>query len=266
MSIKARIVSDTSRFGTVGIPVELGTAQAVGITVSNYSNQWLTIGTDGMFVPPFTLGWADNFYGSSASSIQIRTGAPAGASQSPVPINGAVVVAVYDTPVAPNPGIPSQQLLSPLGFDVTASSGDPGVSLSRYVVAQSIPLDLVIPQFFTGALTNESEELQWQRGTTIVLAGKTAVAAGVLTNIQIAPDAKQQRIFKATISLSVATDVSLEYSAWGPIGSASLAAGIPVAFDYGPDGFNLNGGALAQYQALCTLACTVYWTLVIGPG
>lgn len=103
--LKARTVTNTAVLTAIGVPVDIGVSQSAGISIDNYSNFWLAVGTDGMFVPPHVLDWTNNFYGTSASSIQVRKGAPAGAAQATTG-DGDVVIAIYDVPLVPNPGVP----------------------------------------------------------------------------------------------------------------------------------------------------------------
>lgn len=103
MSLKSRYAASSA---TLPFYVEIGISQAQGIAVDNYSNRWLAVGNEGLFVPPYTLGWANNMYGSSASSIQIQASAPSGVHPALTVVDGTVVVSVYDAPLSPNPGVP----------------------------------------------------------------------------------------------------------------------------------------------------------------
>jgi len=103
MTVKLRQVRNSI---DLPMPLDIGTQQAIGITVDNYSGYWLQVGNGPLFVPPYTIGWANNFDGSTASSIDIRKQSPSALVSNPaIGQESTIVATLYDTAVGPNPGI-----------------------------------------------------------------------------------------------------------------------------------------------------------------
>jgi hypothetical protein len=104
MSLKQRFVKNTapSLFGD-GIHATFIT-QIQGITVDNYSGQWLKISQEGLFIPPYTLGWTSNLY-SSKTAVDIVSATPATTFQLTINTSrGDVVVSFYDNFISPSGG------------------------------------------------------------------------------------------------------------------------------------------------------------------
>ncbi len=124
MSLKLRQTVNSAAITPSGFPLELGVTQAQGVTVDNYSGFWLQVGSGPLFVPPFTLGWASSFYGQIAGSVLIRKATPTTTLINPTAgtQEGAVVAALYEEPLAPNPGYPivtkPQHITMDFGTDV----------------------------------------------------------------------------------------------------------------------------------------------------
>jgi hypothetical protein len=102
--LKQRIVKNTTPalFGD-GIHATFS-SQINGVTVDNYSGQWLRISQEGLFIPPYTLGWSSNLY-SSKTAVDIILASPATALQLVVNTSrGDVVVSFYDEVISPSAG------------------------------------------------------------------------------------------------------------------------------------------------------------------
>lgn len=103
MAVKLRRTINSASLPTA---LELGTQQAGGITIDNYSGYWLQIGTFQLFVPPYTIGWASSFDGTVAGSILIRKSQPTLISTNPqTGQDDTVIATLYEETLAPNPGI-----------------------------------------------------------------------------------------------------------------------------------------------------------------
>lgn len=111
MSVNVRRAINTANLPTA---IELGTQQAVGISVDNYSGFWLRIAAD-YFVPPFTLGWASNLMGSYAGGITIIKNNPPGISLSPGVANATAIITLFDTFIQPSAGLSIDN--PPTGWD-----------------------------------------------------------------------------------------------------------------------------------------------------
>lgn len=185
MSLRTRVTRDTSAFGP-GLPVDIGTQQIVGITVDNYSGFWLSVGTDGLFVPPSSFGWSSNLFGSSGSSVVVKKAVPGGIIQA-LSGDGAVVVSAYDTPVLPNPGVTIsqgqrvQQAYQPGGFSNPSIDYD-----STLAVGSSIPVMAVYPEWY-GEGVNAAGSGDWEqvqnRSTVFMFARQMALVANVQQNV-----------------------------------------------------------------------------------
>lgn len=104
MTVKLRRTVNSDSLPT---SLELGTQQAGGITVDNYSGYWLQVGNFAMFVPPYTIGWAGQFDGGSvAGSVTIRKSAPSTiVTNPPTGQNDTVIATLFDEAVSSNLGI-----------------------------------------------------------------------------------------------------------------------------------------------------------------
>lgn len=262
--LKLRRSFNTSQFGTTGFPLDLGTSQSLGVICDNFSNQWIQIGSD-LWVPPFTRGWADDFYGSSASSTQVKTGAPPGQVQPVSVINGQVTVAIYDDFITPNAGTSVFSDLNPFQYAVDGTD----IFFNNLVQhGAAIPMGYQLPMFYAAAAENEGDDYIAQRQLTWVFAGSTACAAGVTTNL-LTPFANNlKRLAFMTISLSVTTDVIIDNTAF-PVDASNtglyagfLSAGIPAIIQYPGNGMKFDSVQLGPttFRAKCTLAATVFWT------
>lgn len=91
--------------GTTSINAQFST-QIESLTVDNYSGRWLRVTQEGLFIPPYTLGWVGNLYGSKLA-IQVALSAPSFTNplgSGWVNIEGEVVCSFYDEPLAPSNG------------------------------------------------------------------------------------------------------------------------------------------------------------------
>lgn len=264
----SRVVGD-------GIPLNLGTSQLVGITVDNYSNQWLQIGE--LFIPPFIRGWGDNLFMGSASSIQVRRITPPGIAFEPNLADGLISIGVYETPIVPSPGQgiqnqsqdPTLYQLKGLGGGLPNTPNEISIAAQFAGGSPPIPFSYDLPSFWAGDQYNEDTQIVPAHQLVFVDAGIIAVLAGVQKLLYTVPVSGQYsagRLMFLDLSLSVATDVIVSNPniifGSGNVAAATLQAGIVHRFDYRPNGYRMESGTPAgSLQVKCTLACNVYFTV-----
>lgn len=249
--LKLRRTSNTSNFGTIGISIELGTAQAMSITIDNYSNRWLRVGSEGLFVPPNTIGWANNFYGAVAGSISVKIGLPNGIlSQLAQVVNGDVIIALYDTPIAPNPGIAAG--ISAVISNTTNENQGPGV-VSGIADGTSIPIVATLPMLagVTAGLSSLGNAYTVQRAMAQSQIGTALCPAGVPTLIF-----NQINYFRV-LGILVSTNVTGLVRVYTQFGSfprdyfyAYLLANTPFLAMMPPSGLYDDGGDISAIHAV----------------
>lgn len=189
MTLKLRSsILSTAVTGTVGLSLDLGTTQARAIVVDNYSGFWLGIGNDGIFVPPSTVGFVANFYSSSASSILVRKQLPTGVLDSQqTKITGTIIVALYDEPLAPNPGMFVGVGYAQMQYIAAASGGGNSIPadghwpLPSYFTAQYIGQPS-FPLLWTNRSGQEVYPYSQMRRAIDTQYDQLAVLANTLTN------------------------------------------------------------------------------------
>lgn len=251
---------------TGGIGIDIGTTQSVGITVDNYSNQWLRIGSEFLFVPPFTISWASNFYGSVAGSLIVRIDAPSGITQNTPIVNGDVTVALYDTPVLPNPGVSSTSSSARI-ITVSTTLGGTIDSPSAF----GLPLNTTLPivwslPIFTGQDANGGRDYYAQRALTDLSNAFVVCAAGVDTLLITIPpggtSALLKRVLFIVISTDVASRVQISNTTPSPIFfNGFLAANTPFQIVYYGNGFFPN---ISQIRGTHTVGGTIGITAGFG--
>jgi len=267
MNVKVRANQNSATFGTRGMTLEIGTAPVMGVTVDNFSGYWLSVGSDGLFVPPYSTGWAGNFYGQTIGSIIIKKSAPGGTVNPASGNDGTVVVALYDTSIIPNPGIPIGATGSDI-FYTQATVVSPFQSGDGNLAPRDVTLPYrtmgVMPLFYTNNNGVESFLHIQARQLTNVIAGALAVLAGVDTNTYV-PASGEKRLMYAQFSTDTAGLLALVWQGSGSDlwnGYMAINSHSPL-IAFGPNGIKLTG-AFANLRVRHSANANVAYNYGVG--
>lgn len=258
MSLKARAIKNTSSITTnAPLSVELGVMQMASISVDNFSAFWLTVQGQGMYIPPYTLGWSDSFYGSIAGSVNILKGAPSGIVQATTG-NGDVIVRVYDSFIAPSPGVYTRQ---PDLLTIVQNSAQAAIP------SNPIPYNATFPLLMAGGF-NEGATATIPLQCMRVYSGFTAVLATTQTLLTngFVTDALSHLLW-GIVSVDSAGELDIA-QVGGGLGDAIfhgfVAANTPVPIFIAGNGFMIDHGASPKIMGTLSVAGKIGWTFGFG--
>jgi hypothetical protein len=238
----------------------------IAVVVDNFTPYWLFLQDAGRYVPPFTTGailpvshvtqayvsWKSTPFGNqlvAGATVGNYTATTVWTDEKGLGYSGGTAVAnPFVTRYQQGPGVDR-----------------PDITVFSYNGSEATELIPVSDNYFADGQQNESYDYIRSRQLLFVKNYRSACLAGVLTNIGFMPNNNLQRILWMIISVSVATEVTIDMSVYGAGLYAGFVAGntsVPVKFD--GNGLNLNGSAASTLTALCVIASTVQVTAGFG--
>jgi hypothetical protein len=227
----------------------------VSARVENYTDTWLRIEPDGLFVPPFTAGAVLDFFVEAAQVKVIAVKPPAGVNLAFSQQGGVAIFSVYDTPLYPFPGYGINPPNIPFNpTPITAGSAMGNIIDDLFVSGGTelmMGLVTALPAYLMndGNSINESiADAVWARAMTAFKSAGVVLPTGG-TDTDTTLGTQITRICRLIASTDQATRVIFKYSATGAPGGTEFyrgefMPGIPHNIGWPQPGKFLSGSQL----------------------